>query len=466
MKKFMDRDFLLDSDTAKHLFHDYAENMPIADYHCHLSPKEIYEDRRFENITQVWLGGDHYKWRLMRWHGVEEKYITGAGSDHDKFMKWAETLGCAIGNPLYHWSHLELQRYFGYTGILNEDTAEEVWNLCNEKLQHMSARQMIADAKVTHLCTTDDPIDDLHYHELIKTDSSFHTEVLPAWRPDQIIAIEKDSFVSYLHKLEAAAQMTIETYPELRQALHNRLNYFAAHGCRVSDHGLDAVAYIPASEAELNAILAKKINHEVLSEEECLKYRSALLKDLGREYAERGWVMQLHYNVIRNTNTRMFQALGPDSGLDCISHQADTNGLVAFLDALAKDSNLPKTVIYSLNPNDNAVIDTIIGCFEDSECRGKLQHGAAWWFNDHKQGMEAQMITLASEGMLSDFIGMLTDSRSFLSYARHEYFRRILCNMIGAWVENGEYPDDEKRLEKIVKGICYDNAMSYFGFDS
>lgn len=466
MKKFMDEDFLLTTETAKKLYHEYAEVMPILDYHCHISPQEIYEDRKFENITQVWLGGDHYKWRQMRSNGVEEKYITGDATDREKFQKWAETLEMAIGNPLYHWSHLELKRYFGYEGYLCGDTAEEVWNLCNEKLQGgMSARELIKMSNVTLICTTDDPVDSLEWHKKIAEDETFDVQVLPAWRPDKAINLEKTDYLTYLAKLSEVSGVQIESFATLMEALKNRMDFFESCGCSVSDHGLLYVMYAPASEEEVEAIFAKRLAGENITAEEEKKFKTACMAALGREYHKKNWVMQLHYGAKRDNNGKIFGNLGPDTGVDCINNFAPSSEMADFLNALAKDDQLPKTILYSLNPTDNASIGTIIGCFQDSSCIGKIQQGSAWWFNDNKTGMQEQMISLANLGLLGNFIGMLTDSRSFLSYTRHEYFRRILCELIGGWVENGEYPADYKTLEKIVKGISYNNAVRYFGFD-
>ncbi len=464
MRKFMDQDFLLSNETAKHLYHDYASKMPIIDYHCHLSPQEIYEDRTFETITQVWLGGDHYKWRIMRAHGVEEKYITGDGDDRTKFRKWAETVSMAIGNPLHHWSHLELRNFFDYQGVLNEDTADEVYDLCNEKLKTMSARKMIEMSNVTHLCTTDDPVDDLHWHRLIKEDESFKVTVLPAWRPDKAMNIAADTYPDYIAKLSDVSGIQIDSYQALIDALRARIEFFAENGCTVSDHGMENVAYVPASKEEIEAIFTKRMSGEKVSSLEERKFRTAFLTDLGREYAKRNWVMQLHYGVIRDNNKKVFRALGPDAGIDSIGTSAAMSELAYFLNGLAETDELPKTIVYSLNPIDNTAIETIIACFQEGPAVSKMQHGAAWWFNDHKLGMIEQMTSLANEGMLADFVGMLTDSRSFLSYARHEYFRRILCDLVGTWVENGEYPDDEKALKKIIEGISYNNAKRYFEF--
>lgn len=463
MKKFMDEDFLLSTDTAKHLYHDFAKDLPIIDYHCHLSPQEIAEDVKFENITQVWLGGDHYKWRQMRSNGVEERFITGDASDREKFQKWAETLEMAVGNPLYHWSHLELQRYFDYHGALNGETAEEVWNLCNEKLKGMSARQLILSSNVEMVGTTDDPVDDLKWHKMIAADESFPVKVLPSWRPDKAVNIEKDDFAGYMMKLADASQMEISTFADVKAALTKRMEYFNEVGCVISDHGLQYVAYADTTDAEVEIIFAKKMSGEALSAEEIGKYKMAILLHLGREYHRLNWVMQLHYGVKRDNNRRLFESLGPDAGIDSISTSAPMNELANFLNALEYTNQLPKTIIYSLNPIDNAAIGTIIGCFQSSDAVGKIQHGSAWWFNDNKTGMMEQMTSLANLGLLGNFIGMLTDSRSFLSYTRHEYFRRIVCELIGTWVENGEYPADDKSLCKIIQGISYYNGKRYFG---
>ena len=467
MKQFMDEEFLLSTETAKRLYHEYAKGMPILDYHCHINPQEIYEDRKFENITQVWLGGDHYKWRQMRSNGVEEKYITGDASDREKFQKWAETLELAIGNPLYHWSHLELQRYFGYDGCLNGETAEEVWNLCNQKLAEddMTVRNIIRKSNVTLLCTTDDPVDSLEWHEKIKADETFDVQVLPAWRPDKAMNLEKADYLEYLARLSDVSGIKVETFASLLEALSVRMDWFEKHGCRISDHGLEYVMYAPASEKEIEAIFAKRRSGEQVSREEDLKFKTAFMLAMGKAYHKKGWVMQLHYGVKRDNNQRIFKKLGPDTGVDCINNYAPSSELADYLNALVITDELPKTIIYSLNPVDNAAIGTIIGCFQDASAVGKIQQGSAWWFNDHKAGMAEQLTYLANLGLLGNFIGMLTDSRSFLSYTRHEYFRRILCELIGGWVENGEYPADDKALEKIVKGISYNNAVRYFGFE-
>mgnify|MGYP004538328639 FL=1 len=466
MKPFMDKEFILSTESARKLYHEYAENMPIIDYHCHIDPREIAEDRKFENITQVWLGGDHYKWRQMRANGVDEYDITGDAPDREKFQKWAETLEMAIGNPLYHWSHLELQRYFGYNGHLNGQAAEEVWNFCNEKLQQdsMSARNLIRQSNVRLLCTTDDPADSLEWHKMIAKDQTFDVKVLPAWRPDKAMNLEKPEYKSYLDTLGHVSGVEIVTFETLIQALKIRMDFFASMGCRISDHGLDHVMYAPASEEEIERIFAKRLADEALSQEEIIQFKTAFMLAMGKEYHAKNWVMQLHYGCKRDNNKRMYQKIGADTGFDCISNDTPAEYLADFLNALNETDELPKTILYSLNPADNAAIGTILGCFNDSSAIGKIQQGCAWWFNDHKYGMTEQMTSLANLGLLGNFIGMLTDSRSFLSYTRHEYFRRILCELIGGWVENGEYPADDAVLEKIIKGISYNNAVRYFDF--
>lgn len=465
MKQFMDKDFLLSTDSAKSLYHTYAENMPIVDYHCHINPQEIYEDRKFDTITQVWLGGDHYKWRQMRSCGVDEKYITGDASDREKFQKWAEILPKLIGNPLYHWSHLELQRYFGYTGHLNGNTAEEVWNLCNQKLQEdsMSVRNIIRQSNVKLICTTDDPADTLEWHQKLAADKTFEEKVLPAWRPDKAMNIEKPDFAAYMAKLSEVSGVEIKDFASLKTALKIRMEYFTSQGCGVSDHALEYVMYTPADEAELDTIFANGLSGKAFSKEDELKYKTAFMLFAAKEYNRMGWVMQLHYGCKRDNNAMAFENLGPDTGFDCINNYAPSAQMADFLNALSATDEIPKTIIYSLNPNDNASIGTILGCFQ-SRFPGKIQQGSAWWFNDHKTGMTEQMTSLANLGCLGNFIGMLTDSRSFLSYTRHEYFRRILCELVGGWVDNGEYPEDQDSLKEIIEGISFNNAIKYFNF--
>lgn len=467
MKPFMDEDFLLSTPTARHLYHDVAAGMPILDYHCHIDPREIAEDRKFENITQVWLGGDHYKWRQMRSNGIGEDYITGDAPDREKFQKWAQTLEKAVGNPLFHWSHLELQRFFGYHGVLNSGTAQEVWDLCNRKLQEdsMSTRNLIRQSGVTLICTTDDPADDLRWHKVLRDDPSFEVQVLPAWRPDKAMNIEKPDYAAYIKKLEEAAGRTIRTFGDLQEALKSRMAFFAQMGCRASDHALEYVMYAPESAEGVEKIFARRMAGEEITKEEERKFKTAFMRFVAGEYVKLGWVMQIHYGCRRDNNLQMFRKMGPDTGYDCISNYTPAGETAAFLNSLNQDGALPRTVLYSLNPNDDETIGSIIGCFQDSDAVGKIQQGSAWWFNDHKTGMIKQMTSLANLGLLGNFIGMLTDSRSFLSYPRHEYFRRILCELIGSWVENGEYPCDEKNLTSIIRNISYNNAVRYFGFD-
>ena len=455
--------FLLKSDTAKRLY-EAAKDMPIIDYHCHIDPREIYENRRFDNITQVWLGGDHYKWRLMRSNGVTEDEITGDADDYTKFLRFAEMLPKAIGNPMYHWCHLELKRFFGYDGVLNGDTAREVYDLCNKKLRQdgMTVRAIIEKSNVKMIGTTDDPADDLKWHKLLTEDKSFKTAVCPTFRPDKAVNIDKAGFADYIKKLSEAAEIDIKTVSDVKAALEKRLDYFCSLGCRATDHGLDYVVYEPASEESVNEIFKRALRGEKISQSEADRYKTELMLFLGEKIAEKGIVMQLHYGAQRNTNTVMFNKLGADTGFDCISVKNCGEALTGFLNALNVKGKLPKTIIYSLNPNDNELIDTVLGCFQGTEAQGKIQHGSAWWFGDTKSGMEAQLKSLANLSLLGNFVGMLTDSRSFLSYTRHEYFRRILCNLLGEWVENGEYPDDKITLETIVKDISYNNAKKYF----
>ena len=467
MKKFMDEDFLLQSEPAKKLYHDYAENMPVLDYHCHISPKEIAEDRHFETITQVWLGGDHYKWRLMRAFGVDEKYMTGDAPDKEKFLMFAKCLGKAVGNPLYHWAHLELKKYFGYDGVLNEKTAEEVYDLCNKVLQSpdMSVRKLIKMSNVTLICTTDDPIDTLEWHDKIKEDSSFDVKVLPAWRPDKAKNITKPEFTDYIAKLSEVSGVKVDSFKSLKEALRVRLDYFASKGCNVTDHALEYVMYRPASDEEIEEIFAKRLRGEEISYEEDLKFETAFMLFEGEEIAKRDWVMQLHFGCKRDNNTPMYEKLGPDTGFDTIGAYYPMGELADFLNALHVKNSLPKTILYSLNPSDNKIINTTLNAFNEGPVVAKIQQGSAWWFNDTKLGMEQQLESVAESGNLSGFVGMLTDSRSFTSYTRHDYFRRILCNYLGSLVENGEYPEsDLDILGEIAADISYNNAVRYFKF--
>ncbi len=467
MKNFMDKDFLLSTETAKTLFHDYAAKMPVIDYHCHINPKEIWENHKFRNITEAWLGGDHYKWRAIRTNGTEEEKVTGNADDYTKFCEFAKMLEKAIGNPLYPWTHLELQRYFDYHGALSSKTADEVWNICNEKLEkdEYRVRGLIKQSNVKLICTTDDPADSLEYHKLIRDDETFDVKVLPAWRPDKAMNIHLDGFGDYLKTLSEVSGVEVKDFDSLCEAFKVRMDFFGEMGCLASDHSLSGMFYEPATKKELNAIINKGIKNKPLSDLEIKKYHTELLMFLSAEYAKRGWVMQLHMSVVRNTNSKQFSLIGADTGYDCIASAGDPAALTKLLDALQNQGNLPKTILYSLNPNDNAAIGSILGCFQNSDAVMKLQQGSAWWFNDTELGMRNQMKTLASLSLLGNFIGMLTDSRSFLSYTRHEYFRRILCDIIGSWVENGEYPNDIEALGQLVQDISYNNTVRYFGFD-
>lgn len=455
---------MLKNETAKRLYRSFAKDLPIIDYHCHINPKEIYEDKRFEDITEVWLGGDHYKWRLIRSNGVIEDEITGGADSKTKFLRFARALQKSIGNPMYHWTHLELKKYFNYDGILSADTAEEVYRLCNAKLKgpEMSARGIINASNVEIIGTTDDPIDSLEWHIKLASDASFKAKVLPSFRPDKAVNIEKPGFAEYIQALGNASGIDIKSVSDVKDALTKRLDFFCEHGCKVTDHGVDYLAFSPASDSEIERIFSKAIQKEAVTADEADKYKTAVMLHLGREYAKRNIVMQIHFNVQRNPNKRLLDSIGPDTGFDCMMTKDCSIALTGFLNALDLTCSLPKTIIYSLNPADNEMIDTVIGSFQGSEVPGKIQHGAAWWFSDTKSGMEAHLRSLANLSILGNFVGMLTDSRSFLSYTRHDYFRRILCSVIGEWVEDGEYPDDEKALGEIISGICYYNAKRYF----
>ena len=475
MKEFMDKDFLLETETARHLFHDYAEHMPLVDYHCHINPKEIYEDRRFDNLVDVWLGGkqpeggyfgDHYKWRVMRSNGVSEDYITGDRPDYERFLKFVEALEMAIGNPMYHWCNLELRQFFGYDKPLTVENAEEAWNFCNEKLRtdpNLTVRGIIKKANVAFIGTTDDPVDTLEWHGRIAADKTIDVKVCPSFRPDKAINIQKEGFVEYIGKLaKSVGKESLDSAEEVMDALVQRLEFFKTMGCRASDHGLDYVPFRPASAKKVNEIFQKAMAGESVSKKEAEKYQTAVLLCLGKAYHRLGIAMQIHYSCYRNANERMFRKLGPDTGFDMIAQNTCGQDIARFLSALDENGELPKTILYSLNPADNAQLGTILGSFQSDEVPGKIQHGSAWWFNDTKSGMEEQMKSLANLSLLGNFVGMLTDSRSFLSYARHDYFRRILCNLVGNWVENGEYPNDDKALKRIVEGVCFRNAERYF----
>lgn len=464
MISFLSEDFLLRKPTARRLYHDWAEKAPIVDYHCHVSPKEIFEDRHFDNITQLWLGGDHYKWRLMRANGVDERWITGDAPDREKFQRLAETLPRAIGNPMYHWCHLELKRYFGYDGVLNADTAQEVWDLTRNALARadMSVRGLIRNSNVEFIGTTDDPADSLEWHERLAEDGSFATIVAPTFRPDRALNVDKPDWREYVCRLGAASGVEIKDLDSLEAALRRRMERFAELGCRASDHGLDAVMFRPAPREKVDAVVKKALEGERPTVQETESLKTELLIFCADEYVRMDWVMQLHFNCMRNPNSAMLRRIGPDTGFDCIGPHDGTAALAGLLDVLYRDDRLPRTILYSLDGGDNAFLDALIGAFQGTEIPGKLQHGSAWWFNDHKAGMREQLVSLANLGILGNFIGMLTDSRSFLSYTRHEYFRRILCDLLGEWVENGEYPADMDALGGLVEDICFRNACRYF----
>jgi len=462
----MDDNFLLNNETSIRLYHDYAKNMPIIDYHCHLSPKEIYENKTFKNITEAWLYGDHYKWRAMRSNGVEEKYITGDASDYEKFFAWAKTIPMTIGNPLYNWTHLELQRFFGINDVLNEKSAPEIWEKVNSLLtsEGFGARDLIQKSNVHVVCTTDDPIDSLEYHLLLQEEGSFDVQVLPSFRPDKGLEINRDGYLQWVQKLQDTSGVEISSYDGFLQAMEARVRFFHSVGGRVSDHAIDTMMFAETSKEEVIKIFEEALQGKKVSLEDEKKYKSFTMKFLGGLYSELGWAMQFHINALRNNNTRMFNILGPDTGYDSINDDQIAKPLARLLDAIEQESGLPKTIIYSLNAKDNDVIGTIIGSFQGDGVPGKIQFGTAWWFNDNKSGMLDQMKSLANLGLFTRFIGMLTDSRSFLSYTRHEYFRRLVCSLIAEWVENGEVPQDIEFLGEIVQGICYNNAKEYFQF--
>lgn len=456
MQTIVNENFILETKTAKHLYNAYAKDMPIIDYHCHLDPKWIAEDHRFSDLGELLLSGDHYKWRAMRSFGIPEDVVTGDASWREKFRAFAKTLTYCIGNPLYHWTHLELKRYFDIDEALTEDNADEIFDKATALLQTegYSARGLIARSGVEVICTTDDPADTLEYHKEIAA-SGFATRVLPTFRPDKCVNIHKETFLPYIEKTGAA------TLPELKAWLSLSLDRFAECGCRLSDHGLD---FVPYAEGDADAVFAKALAGEAITDVERDVYMTDLLRFFAKEYARRGWCMQIHVGAIRNNSTRMYRALGPDTGFDSIAETNVAEPLAKLLDSLDREDLLPKTILYSLNPKDNYTLATLMGCFQGGGVRSKIQLGSGWWFLDQRDGMEAQLRALGNLGVLGAFVGMLTDSRSFVSYPRHEYFRRILCNLIGGWVESGLYPNDEKMLEKIIRGICYENAKAYFAF--
>lgn len=469
MTPFLSDDFLLQTESAKRLYHEYAENMPVYDYHCHLPVGEIAENKVFKNLTQVWLYGDHYKWRAMRANGVHEKFITGDATDFEKFKGWAETVPKTLCNPLYHWTHLELKRYFGIDGkLLNADTAREIYNTCNAMLQTdaFSTQRLLKRMNVRVVCTTDDPTDSLEYHLMLKENKTYPVLVLPAFRPDKAMAIESPGrFNEWVNRLQAAADTEIRDYASYLDALHKRHDFFHKVGCRLSDHGITQPYAYSYTEAQIRRIFTKARFGKTLLDSEILQFKSAMLMELALMDAEKGWTQQFHMGALRNTNARAMQQLGSDTGYDTIGDFEIARPLALFLDKLEHQGKLTKTILYVINPRDNELIATMIGNFQDGIIPGKIQFGAAWWFNDQKSGMERQINALSNMGLLSRFVGMLTDSRSFLSYPRHEYFRRVLCNLLGNDMENGELPIDLELIGSMVRDICYNNAVNYFGID-
>lgn len=468
MKQFLDEHFLLDTATAQKLYNDYAKHMPIIDYHCHLSPQQIAADQQFQNLSQVWLSGDHYKWRAMRTNGVDESYCTGDKTDKQKFDQWAATVPYTLRNPLYHWTHLELQRYFNVQEILNTDSATKVYDTCTALLQtkEYSVKNLLRKMNVALVCTTDDPVDSLEYHIQLKNDG-FEIPILPAFRPDQAMNVSSaPGFNNYVKKLEAVSGISVSTFDDFLYALQSRHDFFASVGCRVSDHGLEEMYAEDFTGSEIDTIFHKIHSGKELNDTEQRKFKSAMLIHFAEWDWEKGWVQQFHLGALRNNNVRRLQQLGPDTGWDSIGDFSQAKALAAFLTKLDTDNKLAKTIIYNLNPADNEVMATMIGNYNDGSVAGKIQFGSAWWFLDQKDGMIKQLNALSNMGLLSRFVGMLTDSRSFLSYPRHEYFRRILCNLFGNEIENGEMPNDIEWVGKVIQDICYNNARNYFGWQS
>lgn len=464
MKKFMDENFLLQNETAVKLFHEHAASMPIFDYHCHLIPSQIAENKRFTTITDAWLGGDHYKWRQMRSNGVPEELITGNADPYDKFVAWAGTMENLIGNPLYHWTHLELQRYFGIYDVLNTKNAKKIYTEANDKFANdpeLSVFGIMKKFNVYAVGTTDDPADSLDQHQIIKDDGKCPAKVIPSYRPDKALHIEKSDFAAYIAKLAAAAEMKIESAEDVVAALVKRLDFFVAMGCKASDHALIQCPHTFAKLSEVNAIFTKKMEGAALTDAEIDAYMTYVLTELAKAYNKRNIAMQLHFASIRDNNITMFNKLGPDTGYDASHDKELAENVSAFFSNLSVTNEVPKTIFYSLNPKDYYTLTTLMGCYQGG-IPGKMQLGSAWWFCDHKDGMEEQMKVLGNLGLLPRFIGMLTDSRSFLSYSRHEYFRRILCNLIGTWAEEGEIPNDMELMSRVVENISFNNAKSYF----
>lgn len=464
MESFMNQDFLLSTRTAQWLYHEAAEKMPVIDYHCHIDPREIAENKQLKNITEVWLGGDHYKWRQMRFGGIPEENITGNGNPREKFRAYAAVLPKLIGNPLYHWSHLELQRVFGIAEPLSEENADKIYDKCNEVLAKCRPRDLMRKFGVKAICTTDDPCDDLHWHDIIARDAEMEIKVLPAFRPDKGINIEKEGFAAYMKKLSAVCGFEIKKVSDVVKALLMRIDYFNQHGCLCADHGLDYCMYEEPDALQAEEAFAAAMNGKKPPKTQADAYKTLVTIACAKKYEKLRWVMQIHFGCLRNNNQPMFAKLGPDTGYDAINSCSGVEHVAPLLNAFAKEGGLPKMILYSLNPSDNAAIVTALACFQGGGIAGRLQQGSAWWFNDNRAGMRAQLTELANNGMLGCFVGMLTDSRSFLSYTRHEYFRRILCELIGEWVESGQYPNDRKQLVKLVEDICFYNTKEFFGF--
>lgn len=467
MQGFIHDDFLLTTEPARRLYHEHAERMPIFDYHCHLSPAEIYENKQFSDIGEAWLAGDHYKWRVLRANAVPEEYVTGNASYRDKFDRFAAIMPGLIGNPIYHWSHLELKRFFGIDELLSSQTADSVWERANSKLQSPAgaARSLISESNVRALCTTDDPVDDLRYHRLLAEDNSFTTKVLPTFRPEKALDILSAGYPAYLQKLGAASGIYVRTLDDVKQALAARVEYFASCGCRLSDHSFGAPDFTVWDEGAAEEAMSKALAGEQLLDYEVAAYQSAIMDFLGGLYADKGFAMQLHIGAIRNLNTQRFRSIGVDIGCDSIGDTIPAASLAALLDRMAVRGKLPRTILYTLNAADNDKLIAAAGCFQDESTAGKIQFGSAWWFNDHFDGMTAQLKSLANIGVLSRFVGMLTDSRSFLSYPRHEYFRRVLCELVGGWIASGMAPADYDGIGKIIEDICFNNIWQYIGLE-
>ena len=464
MEKFMDQDFLLSTPTAKWLYHDVAEKMPIIDYHCHVNPQDIAKNRKFDNITEVWLGGDHYKWRQMRFGGIPEEKITGYADPREKFRAFASVMPRLIGNPMYHWSHLELQRYFGIHEPLTEENADEIYDKCRKVLSRLSVRDMMRMYNVKAVCTTDDPCDDLHWHEVIAADPTMEIKVLPAFRPDKAINIEKEGFAEYIGKLSLTVGYEIKNTEDVSRALCDRIDYFAAHGSLCADHGLDFCMFEEPDSAAADRAFADAMQGIRPAKKDADVFKTMVTMACAKQYAKKDWVMQIHFGCLRNNNKPMFRKLGADTGFDAVNSCSGVENVAPLLNAFLENGGLPKMILYSLNPNENTALVSIAGCFQGEGLAGRIQHGSSWWFNDTRSGMRSQLTELANNGMLGCFVGMLTDSRSFISYTRHEYFRRILCELIGEWVESGQYPADRKQLTKIMEDICFNNTNTFFRF--